>query len=67
MHLRSRSESAETISSPVLRSIISESSRHAQLDAAALRVAAVFQFTPAMNRDERVPVWIQLPITFQVN
>jgi TonB family protein len=41
-----------------------ESSGHAALDAAALRVAEVFEFSPAMNRTERVPVWIQIPITF---
>ena len=50
----------------VLDSRISESSGQAELDAAALKVAAVFQFTPAMNRGEPVPVWIQLPITFAV-
>ncbi len=41
-----------------------ESSGHEALDEAALRVAEIFQFTPAMNRDQRVPVWIQIPITF---
>ena len=46
---------------------ISESSGHTPLDEAALNVANVFQFTPAMNRDEAVAVWIQLPITFQRN
>ena len=50
----------------VLDSRISESSGQAELDEAALKVAAVFQFTPAMNRNEPVPVWIQLPITFAV-
>jgi periplasmic protein TonB len=49
----------------VLDSRISETSGHEPLDQASLRVADVFQFTPAMNRDEAVPVWIQLPITFQ--
>lgn len=34
------------------------------LDQAALRVARVLQFSPALNRDERVPVWVQIPITF---
>ncbi|TVP44988.1 MAG: M56 family peptidase [Gemmatimonadales bacterium] len=43
---------------------IHESSGHEALDAAALRVGAVFEFSPAMNRDERVPVWIQIPLTF---
>ena len=50
----------------VLDRRIAESSGQAALDEAALKVADVFQFTPAMNRDERVQVWIQLPITFQV-
>lgn len=44
---------------------VAEGSGHPALDSAALRAAAVFRFTPAMNRNERVPVWIQLPITFQ--
>lgn len=43
---------------------IKESSGHQALDEAALRVAPVFRFTPALNRDETVPVWVQLPITF---
>ncbi|MEX0935902.1 MAG: energy transducer TonB [Gemmatimonadota bacterium] len=47
--------------------LVAESSGHQQLDEAALRVAEVFQFSPAMNRDEQVPVWIQIPITFQTN
>lgn len=50
----------------VLDRRISQTSGHEQLDAAALRVADVYDFTPAMNRDEAVQVWIQLPITFQV-
>ena len=40
------------------------SSGHQALDDAALRVAPVFRFTPALNRDRAVPVWVQLPITF---
>lgn len=43
---------------------IDVSSGHSALDEAALRVADVFQFTPALNRDKKVPVWISLPITF---
>jgi protein TonB len=45
---------------------VTESSGHAQLDEAALQVAQVAKFTAAMNRDKVVPVWISLPITFQV-
>jgi len=39
-------------------------SGHDALDDAALRVADVYRFSPALNRDERVPVWVSLPITF---
>ncbi len=46
---------------------IQQSSGHQALDDAALRVAPVFKFTPAWNRDKAVPVWIQLPITFTTN
>jgi periplasmic protein TonB len=44
--------------------LVAESSGHNQLDDAALRVAVEFEFTPALNRDQRVPVWVQIPITF---
>jgi TonB family protein len=44
---------------------VNQGSGHAPLDAAALRVARTFEFTPALDRDERVPVWIAIPITFQ--
>ncbi len=50
----------------VLNRRVSESSGHVALDEAALEVADVFRFTPALNRDRIVQVWIQLPITFQV-
>ncbi|MCY3548791.1 MAG: M56 family metallopeptidase [Gemmatimonadetes bacterium] len=48
----------------VRNQVVHESSGHAALDEAALRVAPVFRFTPALNRDRAVPVWVQLPITF---
>lgn len=44
---------------------INQSSGHAALDDAALRVAGVYRFSPAKNRDTDVPVWVQFPITFQ--
>lgn len=44
---------------------VARTSGHQALDAAALRVGAVFRFSPAMNGDEAVPVWIALPITFR--
>ena len=49
----------------VQRTLVAETSGHASLDEAALRVANVFKFTPALNLDKVVPVWIAIPITFQ--
>ncbi len=48
----------------VQNQVVQSSSGHQALDDAALRVAPVFKFTPALNRDKAVPVWVQLPITF---
>ena len=45
---------------------VSETSGQVQFDEAALKVADVFRFSPALNRDQRVQVWIEVPITFQV-
>ncbi len=45
---------------------IDQSSGHQALDDAALAVASVYRFSPALNRDKRVPVWVSFPITFQV-
>lgn len=45
---------------------IQESSGHEAIDWAALRVARTMEFTPALNREETVPVWVAFPITFQV-
>jgi protein TonB len=50
----------------VERTLVREGSGHADLDEAALKVADIITFTPALNRDKRVPVWISLPITFTV-
>jgi len=45
---------------------INKSSGFEALDDAALRVGSTMEFTPALNRDERVVVWVSIPITFQV-
>ena len=45
---------------------IPETSGHQALDDAALAVADVYRFSAALNRDKKVPVWVQFPITFQV-
>ena len=50
----------------VQRTLIDESSGFDDLDAAALRVADRMRFTPAWNRDRRVPVWVSIPIVFEV-
>ena len=50
----------------VIDNRVANSSGNAQLDEAALRVASIYEFTPALNRDQVVPVWVQIPITFQV-
>jgi bla regulator protein BlaR1 len=44
---------------------IDESSGHRALDDAALAVADMYRFSPALNRNEKVPVWVSFPITFQ--
>jgi TonB family protein len=42
------------------------SSGYDQLDEVAQAVMReTARFTPALNRDQRVPVWIQIPVTFQ--
>ena len=50
----------------VLDKRVSQSSGHTQIDEAALRVADVFRFSPALNLENIVQVWIALPITFEV-
>jgi protein TonB len=45
---------------------VQESSGYEQLDQAAEKVLReTAQFSPALNRDQKVPVWIALPVTFQ--
>ncbi len=45
---------------------VDQTSGHQALDDAALAVADVFRFSPALNRDKPVPVWVSFQITFQV-
>ena len=51
-------------SGKVVKTQVAQTSGHLALDQAALSVANIARFTPALNRDKRVPVWISLPITF---
>ncbi|HKJ01340.1 MAG TPA: M56 family metallopeptidase [Longimicrobiales bacterium] len=50
----------------VARSIVDRSSGNTALDEAALKVASVYRFTPALNKDKKVPVWVSFPLTFQM-
>jgi len=45
---------------------VDQSSGHPALDEAALAVADVYRFSPALNRDDPVPVWVSFPVTFRV-
>jgi protein TonB len=48
----------------VVKTQVNKGSGYDQLDKAADAVASIMEFSPAMNRDKRVPVWVQIPITF---
>ena len=37
-----------------------------QLDEAALELSALYRFSPALNRDQRVPVWVSFPVSYSV-
>lgn len=47
--------------------VVEESSGNEELDAAALSAAGEIEFTPALNLDEPVPVWVAFPIVFQAS
>ncbi len=49
----------------VVKTQMQKSSSHTALDNAALKVADVAVFAPALHRDKPVPVWVALPITFK--
>jgi protein TonB len=51
----------------VIKTQLSQSSGHAALDEAAMRVAEIMKFSPALNHDKKVTVWVELPIVFRVN
>lgn len=50
----------------VRESRVFEGSGYDAMDAAALKVAGAMRFSPALNRDVRVAVWVQQTITFTV-
>jgi TonB family protein len=45
---------------------INRPSGYDAFDEAALKVADMMEFTPAYNRDQKVPVWVALDVTFEV-
>ena len=49
----------------VIKTQVKEGSGHDALDNAAMKVADIMQFTPALNCDQKVKVWIALPIVFK--
>jgi periplasmic protein TonB len=49
----------------VLDTRLHQSSGYPAMDQAAMAVAQVMRFSPAMNRDDRVRVWVELPIVFR--
>jgi protein TonB len=51
----------------VVKSQVNTSSGYDQLDAAALKVAPLAKFTPAMTHDKKIPVWVAMDIVFQVH
>jgi TonB family protein len=53
-------------SGKVEETVLKTSSGFELLDAAAMRVAILMEFTPAINRDRRVAVWVAIPVDFEV-
>lgn len=49
----------------VRNAAVKESSGHEALDRAALEAVRDFQFEPALQKDEPVPVWFSMPITYR--
>jgi len=50
----------------VLEAQVGDGSGYPPLDQAALGLADIMRFRPAMNRDKRVAVWVRIPLTFRV-
>jgi TonB family protein len=49
----------------VIKTQINRPSGYDAFDQAALKVADLAEFTPAYNRDKKVPVWVAIDITFE--
>jgi len=48
----------------VIKTQLSTPSGYEALDEAAIKVASIMEFSPAFNRDKKVPVWVEIPIVF---
>lgn len=48
----------------MLKTVLDRSSGNDDLDAAALRVAASYRFSPAMRNGRKVAVWLSIPVRF---
>ncbi len=48
----------------VQNALVQTSSGHVAFDDTAVRVARVFEYTPAIARDKAIPVWVTFPVTF---
>jgi protein TonB len=51
----------------VEETVLKTSSGFEALDAAAMRIAMTMEFSPAINRDRKVPVWVAIPVDFAVD
>ncbi len=49
----------------VMKTQVKKTSGYPQLDEAALKVGDMMQFSPGLNRDQAVKVWVALPIIFK--
>jgi len=49
----------------VVKTQVHTSSGHRPLDDAALRVAHLYEFAPALRRDKAIAVWVSLDVTFR--
>lgn len=49
----------------VIKAQLKQTSGHSSLDQAALMIAKIMKFSPALNRDRKVKVWVALPIVFR--
>jgi TonB family protein len=49
----------------VVKTLLKKGSGHQSLDEAADKVAAIMEFSPALNREQKVKVWVDMPIVFK--